>query len=379
MANVAIISTFPPTQCGLATYTNDLVNALQAHTSNFSFTKIELEVENEILHHEKIVVKNNNAQEFYSLSEYINNSQINLVDLQHEFKIYGKPDGENVSILFQQIKKPIVTTLHTVSPLLSERRRELFQLVLERSDLLNVFSENAKSYLVEEYKVRESKIGVIPIGQPLIEFKKPSEVKKRKDFNADIVFISAGHLREAKGYDIAIRALGLVKEKIPSFYFLIVGADHPQNATSKLYREQLKNLANDQGIGDNVIFIKNYVSEANLIKFLQAADVGLLPYTRLEQSSSGILALMLDCGRPIVSTPFDYAKAYINNNVGVLSKSIEPVDFANAILEMASRRIYWDKISIHNHHLVNNWTWNKMAKSYLQSYKDLLANYIVTI
>ncbi len=119
---IALISTFPPTQCGIASYADDLIRALENYTTEFKFVKCELGVENENIHTGEVVIKNDLREQFYLVSNYINNSNIDLVDLQHEFKIYGKPDGENVSILLEEITKPIITTLHTISPYLNEKK-----------------------------------------------------------------------------------------------------------------------------------------------------------------------------------------------------------------------------------------------------------------
>lgn len=371
--HIALVSTFPPTQCGIATYACDLIDALQASCKEFTVTKIELGLENETIHKEKIVIDNIKEEHYYSAAEFINSTDIDLVDIQHEFKIYGKPDGENILILLNQIKKPIVTTLHTITPNLNEQRKKVFSQILYRSDLLHVFSTDAKTYVAKTYKVPDSKIKVIPHGIPSVSYKRPSEIEERNKINTSIVFVAAGHLREAKGYEIALKALYSLKKEIPSFHFLILGADHPQNKTSPLYRELLLGLVNDLGLRAQVTFIDKYLELNELIKYIQVADVGLFPYTRVEQSSSGVLALMIACGRPIVSTPFQFAQSYLTESSGTLSNSFTASDFAAAIKALIAKKGLWDAMCRYNYILGQSWSWQQVANFYLQGYNKALS------
>ncbi|MBP6024913.1 glycosyltransferase [Ferruginibacter sp.] len=301
--------------------------------------------------------------------EYINNSNIHIVDIQHEFKIFGKPDGENILHLLNNIEKPIVSTLHTVFSNLNEQREKVLSEIVKRSDLLYVFSKEAKNHLIEKYKKCECKIKIIPHGVPSIKFKKPGQIRDR---NADIIFVSAGHMRSTKGYELAITALHSLKKEIPNFRYFILGSNHPENETAQSYRKILVDLVAELNLSDQVVFVSDYLEQEWLIKYIQSADICLLPYTSKNQSSSGILSLMIACGRPVISTPFQFANSYITKSMGIISDSFDHFAFAKSIKGLLHKQELWQSISLYNHKVGLEWSWYKVANSYIEGYKKLL-------
>jgi glycosyltransferase involved in cell wall biosynthesis len=325
--NIGVISTFPPTQCGIATYSHDLIGSLKSISPFLQFIKIELSPCSPHPSNKNYIIQSNETLQYVKASEYINTANIDIVDIQHEFKIFGKPDGENISVLLNSIQKPIITTLHTVSPNLNEQREKIFVEIIKRSNKLYVFSKEAKNHIIGKYKKNNSSIEIIPHGVPKIKFQKPHQIQLRKKFTSNIIFVSAGHMRSTKGYELAIKALHSLKKTNPDFHYLILGSNHPQNETSQLYRETLIKLIAKLNLTKQVTFVSNYLDSKDLIKYIQLADICLTPYTRKDQSSSGVLSLMMACGRPIVSTPFQFAKSYVSEFSGTLSNSFYYSDF----------------------------------------------------
>ncbi len=370
---IGIVSTLPPTQCGIATYASKLVYNLKLRYPPLKIQKFELVHSINKSSSVKYVLLNDLVGDYFKASQLINSSDIDVVDIQHEFKIFGKPDGENIEILLDNIRKPIATTLHTVHPHLSEKRERVFKKVLLRSDLLFLFSEDAKKMILEKYNIKASKVIVIPHGIPAIPLRLPGEFLKRKYFSGDLIFVSAGHMRESKGYEMSLKALSeLKKDKTTKFHYLIAGADHPENVTATLYRNEIINLINKLGLKENVTLINEYLSEKKLTELIQMADVCLVPYTRKEQSSSGILALMIGCGRPIVTTPFQYAVSQISEKSGIVSESFLPSDFAKAIQQLTKRKKSWEKMMYYNHTLSQSWNWPIIASQYFLNYERIL-------
>jgi glycosyltransferase involved in cell wall biosynthesis len=374
MVNTGIISTFLPTRCGIATYVADVIRSLGSISSQLKFTNIEL------LHppyhspNKNYIIRNNEAKDYLTASQYINESNINIVDIQHEFKIFGKPDGENISILLNHVKKPIITTLHTVFPSPSEQREKILFEIVKRSDILYVFSNAAKDHLADKYKKPTSKIEVIPHGVPSIEFKKPEQIPERKNIPASIVFVSAGHMRETKGYEIALNALHSLKKEIPGFQYFILGSNHPENETAQSYRQTLLKLIAELDLSDQIIFVSDYLEHEDFIKYIQLADIGLLPYTREGQSSSGVLSLMLASGRPVVSTPLHFATSQVTDLSGTLSDAFDISGFKEAIRALINKRHLWGELSQYNHALGQTWNWKNVAKQYIHGYRKLTGN-----
>jgi glycosyltransferase involved in cell wall biosynthesis len=349
------------------------MGSLKAVSPDLHFSRIELKHGADNSPGKSYVIQNSEAQQYLEASEYINLSDIAIADIQHEFKIFGKPDGENISILLNHIRKPVVTTLHTVSRNLNEPREKVFREIVKRSDLLFVFSKEAKDHLKGRYSKQGSRIEVIPHGVPLIEYKKPAQVPERKKFTGKPIFVSAGHMRNTKGYELAITALHSLKKEIPDFQYLILGSNHPENETAQSYRETLSALVKKLNLTGQVIFISEYLELNDLIKYIQSADICLLPYTRKDQSSSGVLALMLACGRPVVSTPFQFATSFLSELSGTISTSFCAAGFEAAMRILINKSNRWDRMAQFNHALGQNWNWGKVANQYSLGYKKLLS------
>ncbi|GEM_PF-1666579 len=375
MNKIGIISTCLPTQCGIATYSDDLINYLKIQYPFLNFHQFELSFNPKTNNSKRFVIRNYQAEDYIKAYEFINSSDIDLLDIQHEFKIFGKPDGENINILLENVTKPIVTTLHTVNIEHPKNRESIFQKIIIRSNLLFVFSEYAKSCIIDKYNVEESKIEVIPHGTPLIPFRLPKEIQERKYSQDVLIFVSSGYMRETKGYDMAINALNKLKNIIGNFHYYIIGADHPQNETSKIYRKHIIELINEFDFQDKITFINKFLPQKELIELIQMADVCLLPYSKKEQSSSGVLALMIACGRPVIATPFQFADSQITEQSGIISETFLPSDFAKGILTLIKRKSSWEKIMHYNHTLGQSWNWNNVVKQYYQGYEKAIIGY----
>lgn len=359
MNKIGIFSTFLPTQCGIATYSEDLIGSLNYKYPKLNIHKFELSYSQKKHTPEKFVIRIDVKSDYIDCCDFINNSDIDLIDIQHEFKIFGAPDGENIEILLERITKPIVTTLHTVNSVQVSQRENLFKKILNRSDLLFVFSEYLKHLITNRYNIHNSKIIVIPHGTPDIEFRLPSEIALRRKMNKDLIFISTGHLRESKGYDVSIKALYNLKNILGDFHYYIVGANHPQNQSANNYRDFLSNLIKEHNLQNHASFIDKYLSLTKLIELIQMADICLLPYSRKEQSSSGVLALMIACGRPVVSTPFQFASSYLMEGSGVISRSFSHSDFSVGIKELIQKKDKWNEMMNFNYSLGQLWSWKK--------------------
>lgn len=369
MLRVGCISTFPPTQCGLATYAEDLIRAAQENSSTCYFERIPV-LQNKFEIPTFPYIRCDAKPDYVAVAEYIN-ARFDVVDLQHEFKIFGKPNGEHVQLLLENIGKPITTTLHSVATGQNAVREKMLAELVYKSKTLFVFSDYAKKYLAEVFKGAISKTVTIPHGVPTV-----TRRKERQASTAFPVFVSAGHMRDAKGYETALLALHSLRKELPNFRYVILGANHPQNESSRAYRRDLLQLIEELCLIKQVTFIDEYLERQKLIELLTIADIGLLPYPRQEQSSSGILALMIACGLPIVSTPFQFAISRISSKSGILSDSFTADGFAIAIMKLMESRGTWEDMSRHNQSLGRDWNWQHIAKYYCSAYQASLRDFV---
>ena len=273
--------------------------------------------------------------------------------------------------MLNNIKKPISTTLHTVNVHMPKNREIIFNNIIKRSNLIFVFSIEAKNFIVNSFNIEKSKITVIPHGTPDGISKVPKNNGTNERNSECVNFVSSGLMRETKGYDIAIKALSILKNEINKIHYYIIGANHPQNETAIKYRNELSKLINDLNLKDNITFISEYLPQKELNNLIQNADISLIPYPVKEQSSSGVLALMIACGRPIVTTPFQFAKSIITEKSGMIAKSCLPEDFADGIRSLLEKKDSWGEIINHNYKLGELWCWSNIAKYYLNQYSKL--------
>lgn len=319
LATVAHVSTFPPTQCGIATYTEALAASLTGWQSVavpilFAGSPAPRAVKQLSL----LLDRNSSGPSAHSeLGAAITESSCDVVSLQHEFGIYGGRDGEYVVDLVSSIKKPVVTTLHTIAPTLSLLRQSILKNLVDYSTAVVVLSPQDASVLGSFAPACAGKICVIRHGVPDVPFSLPYETTFRRAFPPGPVFVSSGHVRPSKGYELAFRALALLKQKQKDFTYLILGCVQPQYEYGVQYRHELLALIHELGLDSQVLWREEYLSWPALVEGIVAADLGLVTYMDEEQASSGVLPLMLALGRPVVATRFAYAKRMSSEVPGI--------------------------------------------------------------
>lgn len=311
------ISTFSPTQCGIATYTEDLISALAGTVALKARMHFPWAVEAPGF---DCTIDIENLDSYHHAVRIINESDAQVVSLQHEFGIYGGQKGSYVKFLLDHIKKPIVTTLHTTTPLLSVTRNKILEHIISRSNGIVALTESSRDYIVPKFGIPDYKIRVINHGVPETSFVYPEETALRKKLNSPLVFFSSGHMRRSKGYDHALESLVRLKKTIPDFRYIILGTHQKQNVEGDYISYKIEKLVKEHGLEENVIRIAEYLPLANIIEYIKASDIGLVTYTGKDQSSSGVMPLILSCGRPVIATAFDYAltmKARLDDCIGI--------------------------------------------------------------
>jgi glycosyltransferase involved in cell wall biosynthesis len=257
---------------------------------------------------------------------------------------------------------------------LPENKRNLFLKIANRSDLIYVFSQNAMNILHDNYLFSNDKIKIIPHGVPIVDFCLPKNTEFRKKINEKIVFISAGHLRESKGIVFALKALKEFKEMHSDFKYYIVGANHPRNSTSISYRIYLEQLIIDLDLKNNVELINEHLPLEILIKYIQMSDIALVPYSNKNQSSSGILSLFMACGRPIISTKFQYATSILKPENGILVNFDDTIEFLHAIDYLAENELIRSQMMNANYEEAKKYHWDIVSLHYYSGMTNIVKN-----
>jgi glycosyltransferase involved in cell wall biosynthesis len=376
--SVAVIGNYVPRQCGIATFTTDLVQALSAESSERACWAIAMNDRPEgYVYPNKVRFEINQRQlsEYRLAAVYLNINKADVVCLQHEYGIFGGPAGSHILKLLSALRMPVVTTLHTVLIEPGDEYRTAMQRVAELSDRLVVMSSTATKTLQSVYGINPAKISYIPHGIPDMPFVDPNYYKDQFGVMGKKVILTFGLLSQNKGIEYAIKSLPKVVEKFPDIAYIVLGATHPHvlKVDGESYRLGLQQLVRKLNLEQHVIFINRFVTLEELCEYLAATDVYITPYVGEAQVTSGTLAYAMGTGNPVVSTPYRYAVEMLADGRGSLVPFKDPDAMGDALIDIledenkrhAMRKLAYDycRPSI----------WKQVARSYLKVFNEVKA------
>ena len=300
--SVAVLGNYVPRQCGIATFTTDLVEGLSAEAPEiFNWAAAMNDRTEGYAYPEKVrfEINQNKLNDYSVASQFINISQTDIVCVQHEYGLFGGPAGSHLLKLLGDLRMPVVTTLHTVLKDPSPEYRDVMCKLSDLSDKMVVMSHKASDFLQEVYGVPEEKIVFIHHGIPDTPFIDPSFYKDKFGVEGKKVLLTFGLLSPNKGIEIVLRALPEVIKKHPDVAYIILGATHPHilKMHGDEYRMMLQQLVRKLGIGEHVIFQNRFVELKELCEFLGIADIYVTPYPHEAQITSGTLAYAMGTGK----------------------------------------------------------------------------------
>jgi glycosyltransferase involved in cell wall biosynthesis len=360
------VSSFPPAFCGVAEYAFTLASHIEQQSAfpDAFYVHLDANCLETIEAGDRITINPGNPAAIKDASRLVNRFDRRIVLLQHEFKLYGGTDGANIVDLFQFIKAPVVTTLHTVWPSFPSPRNQIFTTVIQRSRAVIVFSKKAAQILAENYNLPSNQVKIIPHGVPETPFREPCEIECSDLPMRDVKFISLGLFRPAKGVELALAAFAEVKKTFSDFAYILCGADHPRNNGSVEYRKRIQSLVANYGLENHVFFLNQFLIQNDLIRIIQTCDAGILTYTAREQSSSGVLALLLSCGRPVFATDFQYAVASLNEDTGYVIPMGNVQMLATAIKSFCADKVRRQRMMESSYKSTRHWIWEKVARKH---------------
>lgn len=372
---VAYLSTYPPRKCGIATFTADLVNSI-SHLNKLKAQKI-ISIDGRRLSkplYEGIQHKiGRDFIEDYSLAaDFLNQSSVNVVNIQHEFGIFGGESGKYICAFLDKVKKPVATTLHTVLPNFENKTKEVFNRIVDRSSAIVVLNETTRS-LVKAYGIKQKKIRLIPHGCPDLPLVPSAKVKPILGLKNKIVLTTFGLLSKGKGIEYVIQALPEVIKKEPRLVYYVLGVTHPQvkRADGEAYRNTLMRMVKNLGLRGHVKFLNRFLSKAELFNYLQATDVYITPYLSPNQVSSGTLSYALAAGKAIVSTPYLHAKEALSEGRGVFCRFNDSASIAEEVSEIIENKPARKSLEHKAYLYSRKFTWPLVAKKYLKLFDEL--------
>ena len=355
--NYALLSTYPPTQCGLATFTASLVAHLPRNGDRVSVVRVLDEPAprpaQEVVH--DLVA--GSAASASAAADVLNG--FDVVILQHEYGIYGGPDGQDVISLLDALRVPVIAVLHTVLASPSPRQRMILERVAAAASAVVTMTQTGRSRLLDGYDVAAEKISVIPHGSADNRTGRPKPGKLGRP-----KVLTWGLLAPRKGIEHAVDAIALLAERGLHVDYRVAGQTHPRELRQygESYRRALKVRASRGLVTDRVHFDGRFLTAAALSQLVSAADVVLLPYESSEQITSGVLVEAVTAGRPVVSTRFPHAVELLG--AGLLVERQDPAGLANALQRVLTEPGLSARMSRYSANLAPRLLWPAVSQSY---------------
>jgi len=370
---IAVIGNHIPRQCGIATFTTDLCNAIGEEYKKSQIMVVA--VNDPESHYEypsrvRFELLEGDSSSYEDAADFLNSSNVDMVSLQHEYGIYGGPAGSFILRLMRRLKMPVVTTLHTVLSEPNANQRVVMEEVVALSDRLVVMSKHSLQSLQEVFHAPEGKIDLIPHGVPDLPFADPNLYKASMGAEGKTVLLTLGLLSPNKGIERVIEALPHIVADHPEVVYVVVGATHPHiwQREGDKYRLQLQSLAKTLGVERNVIFHNRFVRPDEMAQFVGSADIYITPYPYEAQAVSGTLAYAMGAGKAIISTPYWHAAELLAGGRGVLVPFEDSDAIATAATKLLDNEMARKAMSRRAYLYAREMVWNKAAESYMSTF-----------
>lgn len=326
-----------PRQCGIATFTADLTDAIAAeYPAKDSFVLAMNDAGKHYAYPSRVrfEVAERDLASYRRAADFLNVNAVDVVSLQHEYGIFGGKAGAHVLELLRELRMPIVTTLHTVLAEPDPDQRAVMDELTRLSSRLVVMSAQGAALLRGVHGVPDHKIDQIPHGIAGVPNARRS--KDRLGVDGKSVLLTFGLLSPDKGIEHVIDALPAIRERCPDVVYIVLGATHPhvKERHGETYRQSLESRALKLGVEGCIIFHNRFVSREELAEFLAAADVYITPYLKPEQITSGTLAYAVGAGKVVISTPYWYAKELLDEGRGILVPWRDPGAIATEVVAL---------------------------------------------
>ncbi len=329
------ISTYPPTQCGLATFTSSLMGALTAVGANDGHVARLLEAPPAPAGHGFVtdIIAGDPLTSARSVDRL---NTCDVVIVQHEFGVYGGPDGDEVLALLAGLTVPTIVVLHTVLTEPTTHQRQVLERVVAAAGAVVTMTQTARRRLLAGYRADAARVSVIAHGAPDSTGSASSPASRIPGARPTV--LTWGLLGPGKGIEWGIEAMALLQDRRPAPHYLVAGQTHPKVMAreGERYRNALERRVEDLSLTGSVRLDGQYLDDPSLAALVAAADVVLLPYDSTEQVTSGVLIEAVAAGKPVVATRFPHAVELLSDGAGIVVPHRDPVSIAEALRRVIS-------------------------------------------
>lgn len=369
---ILILSTYPPRECGIATYSQDLVKSINTTFGNSVIIDIcaledgvsDFEYPAEV----KYKLNTSNNEDYQrTLMEINSNPAIDTVLIQHEFGFYHKMEQSFYNFIFE-LKKPMIIVFHTVLPNPDDILKSKIQSIERISEKIIVMTNHSKKILVDEYEISSENIEVIAHGTHLVSHISDELLKHKYGLTGKRVLSTFGLLGSGKSIETTIDALPEIVKLIPDVMFLIIGKTHPEIVKNEgeKYRKYLEQKIKDYSLEKNATFINSYLSTTVLLEYLQLTDIYLFTSNDRNQAVSGTFAYAMSCACPIISTPIPHAKELLTKDTGIIFDFENSKQLAKSVIKLLNDEPLRKSLSTNALQKIVSTSWNNSALAHIK-------------
>lgn len=379
---IAFIGTYPPRECGIGTFTNNLLDSVlqtkKAEKDNLEAFVVAVDDHNltyDYPREVKLKIRQDRQEDYLKAAKYINLSRADICILQHEFGIYGGQNGVYILPLLHRLEIPIMVTLHTILKTPTYNEKAVLQEIGKMAQKIVVMSQKAIDFLVEIYDVPREKIALIEHGVPDIKF---SSLKSKEEFKLGSrkVLLTFGFIGRNKGIETVINALPDVIQKHPDVIYIILGKTHPNvlRHSGEEYRIFLMRLVKNLHLENHVLFLNEFIDVHDLFKYLAATDIYITPYLNESQITSGTLSYAVGVGAAVLSTPYWHAAELLDEGRGRLFDFGNSTQLSSTINELLDHPGELNNLKRTALEYGRNFTWPKTGEKYVKLAHTILEN-----
>lgn len=374
----AFVSTFPPRKCGLATFTADLMEAIaglrvwpEPHAVAVTHADNPLEYDSRV----KFEIIQEEESSYAAAAAWLNRAPVDVVMIEHEYGIFGGPNGAYILTLLRHLKKPALVTLHTVLPQPDKARADIIRALAAKSQGLVALAYKGRDLLVRRYGIPGDKIHMIRHGVPVAPAASAEELKAKYGLSGREVLCTFGLLHPGKGIEYVLEALPQVVRRHPETIYLILGQTHPEvkKHSGEAYREYLHGKVDGLGLAEHVRFVNHYLSQEELMEYVALTDIYITPYLDPEQISSGPLAYAVALGKAVISTPYLCARELLARGRGILVPFQNSAAIGTALEELLSSPARRAELAARAQAFGQTLSWPAVARSYVELLEQVVA------
>jgi len=378
---VAFVASFPPRECGIGTFTYDLVNAYDGIDPSQLSTVVAMNDYGQMYDYDlhdyqgrvRYQIDADELDTYYAAADQLNASKVQVVNIQHEYGLHGGEDGEYVLHFMRRLKKPIVLTLHTVLPAPEGHFKDVTQAMLDESSMVVVLARSAVPLILDNYNMPAERLHVVPHGIPNFIRKESIRRRTKKLLGMDNrpLLSTFGLIGPSKAIEYVIQAMPEIVAKKPDVLYLVIGQTHPHilKNEGESYRNSLQELARELGVQKNVRFNNRFLSNSELIRYLAATDVYIMAYLNKDQIVSGTLAYAVGCGKAVVATPFTYAREMLSDGRGIIVPFKDSEAISEGVNSILTDRTKLLRMEDRAYKFSRSMTWPNVARMYMELFR----------